>query len=71
MLKKSDRQVLESLSRCEVTALEARRLLDDASYGDILRMLGEAGLPLPRAPTAGREEQIKRARDWMFSARAA
>ena len=71
MLKEHDRQVLESLSRREMTALEARRLLQNASYGDLLRMLGEAGLPLPRAPIAGREEQIKCARDWMFPARAA
>ena len=37
-----------------------------SAYGDVLRLLGEAGLPLPRAPVAGREETIARARAWMF-----
>jgi len=27
--------------------------------------LGEEGLPLPRAPDEGREEQFARAREWM------
>lgn len=71
MPEKSARQVLESFSRRELTAIQARCLLDNASFGDILRMLGQEGLPLPRAPVAGREESIKRARDWMFPARGA
>jgi hypothetical protein len=29
-------------------------------------LLSEADLPLPRAPVAGREEQVKRAHGWMF-----
>jgi hypothetical protein len=49
-----------------MTALELRRRLGGASYGDVLRLLGEAELPLPRAPEAGREAQIARARAWMF-----
>jgi hypothetical protein len=42
------------------------RRLADASFGDVSALLGEAELPLPRAPTAGREEQLERARAWMF-----
>jgi hypothetical protein len=49
-----------------MTAIEARRRLDGATYGDVLRLLSELDLPLPRAPIAGREEQIDRARAWMF-----
>jgi hypothetical protein len=41
------------------------------SYGDVLRLLSEAALPLPRAPVAGREEQLTRARAWMFPRHAA
>lgn len=37
-----------------------------AKMGDVLRLLSEEGLPLPRAPVAGREEQLERARAWMF-----
>jgi len=29
-------------------------------------LLGAAGLPLPRAPIEGRQEQIASARAWMF-----
>jgi hypothetical protein len=49
-----------------MTAIEARRRLDGATYGDVLRLLSELDLPLPRAPVAGREEQLERARAWMF-----
>lgn len=61
-----DRQALEAYSRGDMTAIELRRRLGDASYGDILLLLSEQDLPLPRAPVAGREEQIERARAWMF-----
>jgi hypothetical protein len=57
---------LEAYSRGEMSALELRRRLGGASYGDVLRLLSEASLPLPRAPIAGREEQLERAREWMF-----
>lgn len=57
---------LQAFSRGEMTALELRRRLGGASYGDVLSLLSEAELPLPRAPVAGREEQISRARAWMF-----
>ena len=60
------RQALNAYSRGEMTALELRRRLGDATYGEVLRLLGEAGLPLPRAPVKGREDQIRRAREWMF-----
>lgn len=60
------RRALEAYSRGEMTALELRRRLDGASYGDVLRLLSDEHLPLPRAPVAGREDQISRARAWMF-----
>jgi len=62
----TESQALEAFSRGEMTAIELHRRLDGASYGDVLRLLSEAGLPLPRAPVAGREDQIARARAWMF-----
>ena len=63
-----DRQkrALEAYSRGEMAALELRRRLGGVTYGEVLRLLGEAGLRLPRAPAEGREEQIRRAREWMF-----
>jgi hypothetical protein len=57
---------LASFSRGEMTALELRRRLGGATFGEVLELISEAGLPLPRAPVAGREEQINRARAWMF-----
>ncbi len=62
----TEKQALEAYSRCEITAIDLRRRLGGATYGDVLLLLGEAGLPLPRAPVAGREDQIARARAWMF-----
>ncbi len=61
-----DKQALKAYSLGDMSAIELRRRLDGATYGDILRLLSEAELPLPRAPVAGREEQINRAREWMF-----
>ena len=49
-----------------MTALELRRRLDNATYGEVLLLLSQADLPLPRAQTAGREDQLNRAREWMF-----
>ena len=66
-----DRKKLEAFSRGEMTAIELRRRLGDATYGEVLLLLSEAGLPLPRAPIAGREDQIDRAHAWMFPSRAA
>ncbi len=65
------KRALEAYSRGEMAALELRRQLGGATYGEVLRFLGEAGLPLPRAPVDGREEQIGRAREWMFPKHAA
>ena len=62
----TDKDALIAFSRGEMTALDLRRRLGGASYGDLLLLLSEARLPLPRAPVAGREEQIARARAWMF-----
>ena len=53
-------------SRGEMSAIELRRRLGGATYGDVLRLLSEADLPLPRASTVGREGEIARAREWMF-----
>ncbi|HZZ63391.1 MAG TPA: hypothetical protein VFE63_19865 [Roseiarcus sp.] len=64
-------QALEAYSGGEMTALELRRRLRDATYGEVLMLLGEADLPLPRAPVEGREEQIRRARQWLFPKHAA
>ena len=57
-----------AFSRGEMTALELRRRLGGATYGAVLAMLGEPGLPLPRAPTAGREADLAKARAWLFPA---
>ncbi len=62
----NQKEALEAFSRGEMTALDLRRRLGDATYGEILQRLSEEHLPLPRAPEAGREEQIARARAWMF-----
>lgn len=65
-MKEEEKRALEAYSRCEMSAIELRRRLGGINYGDVLRLLGEAGLPLPRAPVEGREEQLARARAWMF-----
>ena len=61
-----EKHALRAYSRGEMTALEMRRRFNGASYGDVLRLRSEESLPLPGAPVAGREEQIERARAWMF-----
>lgn len=65
-MNQKEKQALEAFSRGEMTALELRRRLGGATYGEVLRLLSEAELPLPRAPEKGREEQLERARAWMF-----
>jgi hypothetical protein len=52
----AEKQALAAYSRGEMSALELRRRLDGATYDDVLWLLSDAGLPLPRAPVAGREE---------------
>jgi hypothetical protein len=65
-MDEKQKRALEAFSRGEMAALELRRRLGDATFGEVLLLLGEAGLPLPRAPVEGREDQIRRAREWMF-----
>ena len=65
-MTEAEKQALEAYSRCEMSAIELRRRLGGATYGEVLQLLSEQDLPLPRAPTAGREEQIARAHEWMF-----
>jgi hypothetical protein len=60
------KSALEAYSRGDMTALELRRRLGGATYGEVLLLLSQHDLPLPRAPVAGREEQIERARGWLF-----
>jgi len=71
MLSDQDRESLRAYSRCDMTAIDLRRRLGGVTYGDVLRLLSEEALPLPHAPTAGREEQIARAHAWMFPKRVA
>ena len=59
-------RALQAFSKGEMTALELRRRLGGATYGDVLRLLDEASLPLPRAPVHGREANLNIAREWMF-----
>jgi hypothetical protein len=65
-MTENEKLALKAFSHGDMTAIELRRRLGGATYGDVLRLLSEQGLPLPRAPEAGREEQIARARSWMF-----
>jgi hypothetical protein len=64
------KKALEAYSCGEMIALELRRRLGGATYGEVLQLLSEPELPLPRAPVAGREENIARTRRWMFPKRA-
>jgi hypothetical protein len=57
---------LEAYSRGDMSAIELRRRLGGATYGEVLALLSKHNLPLPRASTAGREETIERARNWLF-----
>jgi hypothetical protein len=57
---------LEAYSRDDMSAIELRRRLGGATYGKVLALLSENGLPLPSGPVAGCEEQIERARAWFF-----
>ena len=65
-MTETELQALKSFSEGGMTAIELRRRLGGATYGEVLLLLSEAGLPLPRAPTEGREDDLERARAWMF-----
>lgn len=65
-MNEKEKKALEAFSHGEMSALDLRRRLGGATYGDVLRLLSDEELPLPRAPVAGREEQLARARAWMF-----
>lgn len=65
-IDEEDRRALEAYSRGTMSALELRRRLRDATYGEVLALLRREKLPLPRAPIEGREAQIARARSWLF-----
>lgn len=61
-----EEDALRAYSRGEMSAIELRRRLGEATYAEVLIRLGALDLPLPRAPTAGREADIARARAWLF-----
>ena len=65
-MNEPSRQALVAYSKGAMTAIELRRRLGAASFGEVLHLLGEENLPLPRAPVAGREADLARARAWMF-----
>jgi hypothetical protein len=65
-MNEKEKRALEAFSNGDMSALELRRRLGGATYGEILSLLSEHDLPLPRAPVVGREEQLGRARAWMF-----
>ncbi len=62
----SEREALEAFSRGTITAIDLRRRLGGATYGEVLERLSKEDLPLPRPAVAGREAEIARARSWMF-----
>jgi hypothetical protein len=60
------REALRGYSEGKISAIDLRRRLGGATYGEVLRLLGAEGLPLPRAPQRGREERLELARRWLF-----
>lgn len=66
LVGRTERAALQAYSRGAMTALELRRRLGEATYGEVLQLLRAEGLPLPRAPVEGREAQLARAREWLF-----
>jgi len=67
-LTPAQHDALVAYSEGRMAALDLRRGLADATYGEVLQLLSEANLPLPRASQIGREETIARARAWLFPA---
>ncbi len=49
-MNEKEKEALQAFSHGEMTALELRRRLGGATYGEILSLLSEQDLPLPRAP---------------------
>jgi hypothetical protein len=70
-MDETDAAALKAFSDGQMTALELCRRLQGATYGDVLRLLSERNLPLPRAGSSGREADIQRARAWLFPKHAA
>lgn len=66
MIRSKAQKEVEAYSTGKMSAIDLRRRLGDVTYGEVLRLLSENNLPLPRAPETGREEQLYRARAWMF-----
>jgi len=66
MIAKNLLPLLQGFSRGEISALDVRRHMDNATYGDVLIAMGAADLPLPVASQKGREERIALAKRWLF-----
>lgn len=58
--------LLERYSKGEISAIELRRALGGATFGDVLIGLAKLDLPLPRALDAGRQQRIAAARALLF-----
>ena len=58
--------LLTRFSQGKVSAIEVRKFLGGVTYGDLFQMLADARLTLPRPSSVGREDQLARARAWMF-----
>ena len=65
-MKETDAQILLAYSSGAMSAHDARRRLGDCSFGDLLIALAGHDLSLPRAPLAGREATVDKARQWLF-----
>ena len=57
---------LRAYSEGRLGAIELRRRLGNATYGEVMIKLANAVLPLTRAPIEGREADLARARAWLF-----
>ncbi|HYD87311.1 MAG TPA: hypothetical protein VEA80_07540 [Vitreimonas sp.] len=60
-----DDDALRAYSAGARSALDIKREFN-ATFADILVGLAKLDLPFPRAPTAGRENEIATAREWLF-----
>jgi hypothetical protein len=57
---------LEAYSCGDMSAIESGRRLGGETYGEVPALLSKHSLPLPRASTAGREQTVERALNWLF-----